>query len=154
MKSTIAIALASVLLAACAPDADTPMHKQPPQVTSNPRIQVTRVGVIEDRLAYNERRGLYIIKDTVEVIADAGGPLKAGVVFTVTSEGAMQTKTFDIFFQDKPGAGAIGFSDEAVVAILCHRMRLKHAETGNDQWLTAAKYLEDVEESIQVAMKA
>lgn len=92
-------------------------------------------------------------KDAVEVVANAGGPLKAGVIFTVTSEGAMQTKTFDIFFQDKPGAGAIGFSDEAVVAILYHRMRLKHAETGNDEWLTAAKYLEDVEESIQAAMR-
>lgn len=93
-------------------------------------------------------------KDAVEVVANAGGPLKAGVIFTVTSEGAFQTKTFDVFFQDKPGFGAIGLSDEAVVAILYHRMRLKHAESGNDQWLTAAKYLEDVEETIKAAMRS
>lgn len=112
----------------------------------------TGTGVIEVNPDGKDNQVIFN-KDSVEVVANASGPLKAGVIFTVTSEGAFQKKTFDIFFQDKPGFGAIGFSDEAVVAILYHRMRLKHAATGNDRWLTAAKYLEDVEETIQAAMR-
>lgn len=90
-------------------------------------------------------------KDKVTVVAK-GSPLKPGVLFNVTAEGRDQTKDLEIYFQE-PGSGAIGFTDEAVIAILYHRMRLKYAATGNDQWLTAAKYLEDVEESIQAAIK-
>lgn len=89
-------------------------------------------------------------KDGVTV-RSSGGTLKPGVMFNVESIGMQQIHHFDIFFQDAPGEGAIGVSDEALLAILYHRMRLKHSATGNDQWLEAAKYLEDVEESIHAA---
>jgi len=51
----------------CKPEVDTPMNVEvPPKTTAeNRRIQVTRIGVIEDTLAYGSLRGIYIIKDTV-----------------------------------------------------------------------------------------
>lgn len=51
-----------IALIGCMPSADTPMQKQLP--VESQRIQITRIGVIEDDLAYHERRGIYIIKDT------------------------------------------------------------------------------------------
>lgn len=50
-------------------------------------------------------------------------------------------------------SGKTAFTEEAMLAILYHRMRLKHTETGNDQWLVAAKYIEDVEESVAAAKR-
>lgn len=39
------------------------MHEQVPTTTTDARVTVTRIGVFEDNLAYNERRGIYLIKD-------------------------------------------------------------------------------------------
>lgn len=50
-------------------------------------------------------------------------------------------------------SGPAAFTEEAMLAILYHRLRLKHAETDVDQWLEAAKYIEDVEESIAAARR-
>lgn len=61
MKKTILAALCA-LLAACQPDADTRMGVQVP-TSSSEAIEVTRVGVIADDLAYGHRRGLYRIVD-------------------------------------------------------------------------------------------
>lgn len=57
-KSILAVAL---LLAGCAPDPDTPMGAYP---ALPGRIQIVRVGIIKDDIAYHERRGIYIITDT------------------------------------------------------------------------------------------
>jgi hypothetical protein len=50
------------LLTGCLPEADTPMAVT--KTVENGRIQVTRIGVFEDSVAYDNRRGIYIIKDT------------------------------------------------------------------------------------------
>lgn len=54
---------ALALLSACSPKADTQMGQSVPTASNDSRIRVTRVGVIEDDLAYRERRGLYVIVD-------------------------------------------------------------------------------------------
>lgn len=60
-------------LCACSPPpADTPLMKQSSVETTpsnqavqvRPRIQVTRIGVFEDNIAYSDRRGIYIINDS------------------------------------------------------------------------------------------
>jgi hypothetical protein len=61
--------LAALLLVGCSPDPDMPMHKQTRGADSVPmqdsgRIEVTRIGVFRDDLAYNSRRGVYLIRDT------------------------------------------------------------------------------------------
>jgi hypothetical protein len=64
MKKTILAALCA-LLAACEqrPQVDTRMSVDFP-TSPSARIEVTRVGVINDTLAYGDRRGLYVIRDT------------------------------------------------------------------------------------------
>jgi hypothetical protein len=79
--------------------------------------------------------------------------LAPGVMFAVTFNGEAQTKEFDLYFQVTPGSGGLGFTDEALLAVLRHRMQLKHAATGNDQWRHAAEYLGDVEETIAAAKR-
>lgn len=59
----------SVLLAGCGPEPDMQMYKQTmnperPAIRDNTRIQVSRVGVFADDLAYSGKRGVYIIVDT------------------------------------------------------------------------------------------
>jgi hypothetical protein len=63
MKKTILAALCA-LLAACEPrpQPDTRMGVDVP-TSASARIEVTRVGVINDTLAYGDRRGLYVIRD-------------------------------------------------------------------------------------------
>lgn len=39
------------------------MRTEPVHLTDNQRFTVTRVGIFEDVLAYDDRRGIYIIKD-------------------------------------------------------------------------------------------
>ncbi len=62
-KTQILIATCSIL-SGCSrePEADTPMLVTP--VTTSARITVTRIGIIDDPLAYGDRRGVYIITDT------------------------------------------------------------------------------------------
>lgn len=48
-----------ILLAGCRPDADTTLGVSPQS-----RIRVTRIGVFEDGIAYENRRGIYLITDT------------------------------------------------------------------------------------------
>lgn len=69
-KSIVAALVGSVVvLSACAPDPDMTMGKQhgggsTVSFQDQNRIQVTRIGVFKDDLAYNDRRGVYIIVDT------------------------------------------------------------------------------------------
>jgi hypothetical protein len=53
-----------IFVAGCMPTPDTPLNVESPMKVDNQRFQVTRVGVIEDNLAYQNRRGIYIIRDT------------------------------------------------------------------------------------------
>lgn len=55
---TILVA-AALMLTACSPKPTNTMALQ-----TSDRFRVERVGVIADTLAYNDRRGIYIIKDT------------------------------------------------------------------------------------------
>ena len=64
-RLTIFAALACV---ACGPTPDMPMRKQsaaakPAEVVDNPRVEVVRIGVFEDDLAYENRRGVYLVTD-------------------------------------------------------------------------------------------
>ena len=52
-----------LLLSACAPDPDTTLRIST-SLKSQSRFEITRTGIVEDDLAYNNRRGIYIIKDT------------------------------------------------------------------------------------------
>lgn len=60
--------MAVMLLAGCGPEADMPMHtkdKNAPEVLADQqRVEITRIGIFPDRVAYNGRRGVYVIKDT------------------------------------------------------------------------------------------
>jgi hypothetical protein len=65
-----AIAAIALVLASCGPDPTQPMrtqtnNAQPVGVQGNPRVEVSRIGVIRDDIAYQDRRGIYLIKDTV-----------------------------------------------------------------------------------------
>lgn len=70
MKKAL-IGAASVLtvgLAGCGPDPDMPMRQQSAaadavRLQEQQRLQVTRIGVFRDDLAYNSRRGVYVITD-------------------------------------------------------------------------------------------
>ncbi len=67
MKHAFAI-LALGVLAGCAPEPTISMQMEAPQhpiYSANARFEVQRVAVFSDDLAYNDRRGIYIIKDTV-----------------------------------------------------------------------------------------
>lgn len=63
VKSAAAVACSALLFGGCSPKPDTTMGVTTPVETSA-RIAVTRIGVIEDSLAYGGRRGIYIITDT------------------------------------------------------------------------------------------
>ena len=58
MKKTIAIIGMAALLAACAPEPNTPM-----EAVVTERFTVKQIGVFTDRLAYNNRRGIYLLTD-------------------------------------------------------------------------------------------
>ena len=69
MKKHIGIFIGAMLLIGCVPDPDMPMHKKtavPNQdVYQQPqRFKVEQVGIFADELAYDNRRGIYIITDT------------------------------------------------------------------------------------------
>ena len=58
-------AVACLLLSSCTrPNNDTQMGVSVPMSANTSRLQVTRVGVIPDDLAYGRQRGLYVIRDT------------------------------------------------------------------------------------------
>lgn len=63
VKSAAAVACSALLCGGCSPEPDTTMGVTTP-VSTSARITVTRIGVIEDSLAYSDRRGIYIITDT------------------------------------------------------------------------------------------
>jgi hypothetical protein len=52
----------SVCFAGCKPDADMPLQKASPP-PSESRLSVQRIGVFEDELAYDGKRGVYLIRD-------------------------------------------------------------------------------------------
>ena len=68
MKKIIAVLLAAIL-AGCEPAPDMVMQKRQretapaAQVSAGDRVTVERIGVFKDDLAYNERRGVYVITD-------------------------------------------------------------------------------------------
>ena len=68
MQRTLMI-LAALTLAACAPAPDMAMQSRQRQaapaapVSDGDRVTVERIGVFKDDLAYNERRGVYVIRD-------------------------------------------------------------------------------------------
>jgi hypothetical protein len=49
-----------VLIGGCGPETTQPMREQ---IADQGEVQVVRVGVFEDALAYSNRRGIYRIKD-------------------------------------------------------------------------------------------
>lgn len=55
------ILILAILLCGCNPEPDTKLL----QISPSGRFKVTRVGIIDDNLAYNNRRGIYIIEDTL-----------------------------------------------------------------------------------------
>lgn len=58
--------LVAALFCGCERKIYTPMDVASPiLLTNSSRIHVTRIGIIEDKLAYSGRRGIYIIKDTI-----------------------------------------------------------------------------------------
>ena len=63
------IGLSAALSAACGPKPTMPLavpETLPPVEPSgaSPRVTVERIGVFKDDLAYGDRRGVYIIRDT------------------------------------------------------------------------------------------
>lgn len=65
----LSILIAALALTACGPDANMPMYEQEARpegmgINTNGRFKVERVGVFKDTLAYDNRRGLYVITDT------------------------------------------------------------------------------------------
>ena len=63
MKKVL-IAIAAIVLFGCGRKVDTPIADQILEKGSAPRIKVTRIGVIEDDIAYGSKRGVYVIQDT------------------------------------------------------------------------------------------
>lgn len=62
MKTKLLALAACLMLAGCSPEPDTRLNLVAPE--RGGRFTVERVGVIADDLAYNNRRGIYIITDT------------------------------------------------------------------------------------------
>lgn len=64
-KLTVVALMVSVLtLTGCAPEPTMMMSNQNTvQLQDQNRVQVTRIGVFKDDLAYNARRGVYVIRD-------------------------------------------------------------------------------------------
>lgn len=65
-KLVVAALMLSVLaLTGCGPEPTMMMGNQNTvQLQDQNRVQVTRIGVFKDDLAYNDRRGVYVIVDT------------------------------------------------------------------------------------------
>ena len=69
-KLTVVALMISVLtLTGCAPEPTMMMSNQntvqlQDQLQDQNRVQVTRIGVFKDELAYSARRGVYVIVDT------------------------------------------------------------------------------------------
>jgi hypothetical protein len=64
----IAVFCVLIALAGCGPDANMTMYDQTQSAKRIPvqddgRVQVTRIGVFGDDLAYGGKRGVYLIKD-------------------------------------------------------------------------------------------
>lgn len=64
-----AVIIAAMLLSACGPSVDMPMYEQTDRpsgmgINNDGRFKVERVGVFKDNLAYNDKRGIYVITDT------------------------------------------------------------------------------------------
>lgn len=62
------LAILLLLLAGCRPAPNMQMYDQANNADSvliqdNQRVKVTRIGVFKDNLAYDGRRGVYLIKD-------------------------------------------------------------------------------------------
>lgn len=68
MQRTLMI-MAALTLAACSPEPDMEMQTRQrlaapaAPVPDGDRVKVERIGVFKDDLAYNERRGVYVIRD-------------------------------------------------------------------------------------------
>lgn len=67
-ENRLAFAAFVLLLAGCGPSPDMPMFQQSAKpatlaVQDNARVTVTRIGVFRDDLAYESRRGVYVIQD-------------------------------------------------------------------------------------------
>lgn len=67
-KSLIGLSLLTVGLGGCGPSPDMTMYGQARNakegaINDNARATVTRIGVFEDDLAYNGKRGVYLIRD-------------------------------------------------------------------------------------------
>lgn len=65
----LAIAMSALVLSACGPNPNMPMHEQTDSakavgINTNLRFRVERVGVFRDDLAYDAKRGIYVITDT------------------------------------------------------------------------------------------
>lgn len=63
MKLHALVLITFTFLTSCSERPDTPMRIGSP-ISSSSRVNVTRIGVIEDSLAYDSRRGIYLIEDT------------------------------------------------------------------------------------------
>ena len=62
------IILAALALSACGPEANMQMREQSAnantvEISTNARVEVTRIGVFRDDLAYDDKRGVYLIVD-------------------------------------------------------------------------------------------
>jgi hypothetical protein len=68
MQRTLVI-LTALTLTACGQEPDMAMHSRQRQVapgapvTENERVTVERIGIFRDKLAYGDRRGVYVIRD-------------------------------------------------------------------------------------------
>jgi len=60
--AALVIGLPLLALEACSQQTNTQMTDLAP--TTNSRVSVTRIGVFKDELAYDERRGIYVIVDS------------------------------------------------------------------------------------------
>ena len=62
---TNALILLLLFLASCSPEtADTTLKTEKPPAANEGRAQVTRIGIFDDPLAYNGKRGIYLVRDT------------------------------------------------------------------------------------------
>jgi hypothetical protein len=90
-------AIAMSMLSGCGPKADTPLNIESPASMSNTLIEVKRVGVFDDELAYGGKRGVYRITDKQtgkEFIGISGvGISELGSHTQTTSSGKTTTTT-------------------------------------------------------------
>jgi hypothetical protein len=67
-RNAVSFLLLTLMLGACSPDPDMRMQSIPSKLepgVAGGRIIVKRIGIFEDALAYHNRRGVYLIQDTV-----------------------------------------------------------------------------------------